>query len=588
MPSPSALWLLRCYFRSRPTPHLLITKRFRGEERWSSQGGAPNVPEKWRVAVAKQKLRDSKKPRIEKDPLQGMSHHVLGQRFSLFTTHPSSPGSPIFSPDGTHIFSKLQAFLRAQYPCEGFQEVITPTIYKKGLWEQSGHWENYKDDMFTVRGRGAQGEVAGKEIGEDEEYGLKPMNCPGHCLLFQSERRSYRDLPIRYADFSPLHRNEISGALSGMTRLRRFHQDDGHIFCRPEQVEEEITKTLKFVLTVYQLFDLGKIQFRLSTRPQQQSGGGFIGTEEEWDRAESQLSRALQNSGQEVIIQKGGGAFYGPKIDILVKDYNLKEHQTATIQLDFQLPRRLGLEYHCPAPELEAKGIPTKERDAESMRRSGVLPPILIHRAVLGSLERFMALMIERYRGNWPFWISPRQLIILTVTTNEEVLEYAKNAVRIITTPPGGQGYHQQDQKQKQPQHRPLHAHSFTVHTDFSDRSIAKKVQEARLKRYNMIGIIGQKNLKMGNNNNNPGGYGGGGGGGNNGSGGGGGGGKIDLSFGGQSKLVNTWDVIEKVLPGSQSPVQKLGAHVYRGMPGVQMPPEMCRDLMEKLTEAYL
>lgn len=552
MPSPSALWLLRCYFRSRPTPHL-ISKRFRGEDSWSSQ--SPNV-EKWRVAVAKQKAKDSKKP-IEKDPLQGMSHHVLGQRFSLFTTHPSSPGSPIFTPDGTHIFSKLQAFLRAQYPREGFQEVITPTIYKKGLWEQSGHWENYKDDMFTVRGRGAQGEVAGKEIGDDEEYGLKPMNCPGHCLLFQSERRSYRDLPIRYADFSPLHRNEISGALSGMTRLRRFHQDDGHIFCRPEQVEEEITKTLKFVMTVYQLFDLGKIQFRLSTRPQK---SGFVGTEEEWDRAESQLSSALQNSGQEVIYQKGGGAFYGPKIDIMVKDYNLKEHQTATIQLDFQLPRRLGLEYHCPAPDLEAQGIQIKKRGAESMRRSGVLAPVLIHRAVLGSLERFMALMIERYRGNWPFWISPRQLIILTVTTNEEVLEYAKKAVKIITTPPG-----EEQQNQEQKNHRPLHAHSFTVHTDFSDRSIAKKVQEARLKRYNMIGIIGEKNLMEKKT-----------------------GGKIDLSFGGQSKLVNTWDIIEKVLPGSQSPVQKLGAHVYRGMPGVQMNPEMCRELMEKLSEGYL
>lgn len=565
MPSPSALWLLRCYLRSRPRPHLTI-KRFRGEVRGLQAPRVVNV-EKWRLAIAKQKERDSNKA-VEKDPLAGMSHRDLGQRFSLFTTHPSSPGSPIFSPDGTHIFSKLQAFLRAQYPREGFQEVITPSIYKKGLWEQSGHWENYKNDMFTVRGRGAQGQVAGKEIGDDEEYGLKPMNCPGHCLLFQSERRSYRDLPIRYADFSPLHRNEISGALSGMTRLRRFHQDDGHIFCRPEQVEEEITKTLNFVLTVYHLFDLGKIQFRLSTRPET----GFVGTEEEWARAESQLRQALQNSGQEVIYQKGGGAFYGPKIDIMVKDYNLKEHQTATIQLDFQLPRRLGLEYHCPAPELEAQGIPTKERDAESMNRSGVLAPVLIHRAVLGSLERFMALMIERYRGNWPFWISPRQMIILTVTMNEEVLEFAKRACETIRTAAAAAAPPPQTQPLPHHHHhhhhycssmlRPLHAQDFTVHTDFSDRSIAKKVQEARLKRYNIIGIIGQKNL---NNH-----------------------GKIDLSFGGQSKLVSTWDVIEKVLPGSQSPVQKLGAHVYRGMPGVQMKPEMCRQLMEKLTEGYL
>lgn len=545
MPSPSSLWLLRCSFRSRPTPHL-STKRFRGEYQWDHVPKKQPHLERWQLAVARHKEKDRDKPG-EKDPLEGVSHHVLGQRFSLFTTHPSSPGSPIFSPDGTHIFSKLQAFLRAQYPREGFQEVITPTIYKKGLWEQSGHWENYKDDMFTVTGRGAQGKVAGKEIGDDEEYGLKPMNCPGHCLLFQSERRSYRDLPIRYADFSPLHRNEISGALSGMTRLRRFHQDDGHIFCRPEQVEEEITNTLKFVLMVYKLFDLGRIQFRLSTRPET----GFVGTEEEWDVAESQLSAALDNFGREVIYQKGGGAFYGPKIDIIVKDYNLKEHQTATIQLDFQLPRRLGLEYHSPAPALEAQGIPIENRDAESMRRAGVLAPVLIHRAVLGSLERFMALMIERYRGNWPFWISPRQMIILTVTTNEEVLTFAKAAVGTITSAP-------------QPHYcmRPLDAQDFTVHTDFSDRSIAKKLQDAKLKRYNIIGIIGQKNLKNE--------------------------GKIDLSFHGQSKLVNSWDVIEKVLPGSQSPVQKLAAHVYRGMPGVQMTPKMCRQVMEKLSEEYL
>lgn len=545
MPSPSALWLLRCFFRSRLTPPL-STKRFRGDYQWVRAPKEEKNLEGWQVAVAKHKERDRSKP-VEKDPLEGISHHVLGQRFSLFTTHPSSPGSPIFSPDGTHIFSKLQAFLRAQYPREGIQEVITPTIYKKGLWEQSGHWENYKDDMFAVTGRGAQGKVAGKEIGDDEEYGLKPMNCPGHCLLFQSERRSYRDLLIRYADFSPLHRNEISGALSGMTRLRRFHQDDGHIFCRPEQVEEEITNTLKFVLTVYKFFDLGRIHFRLSTRPET----GCVGSQEEWARAESQLRAALENSGMEVIYQKGGGAFYGPKIDIIVKDYNLKEHQTATIQLDFQLPRRLGLEYHSPAPELEAQGIPVENRDAESMRRAGVLTPVLIHRAVLGSLERFMALMIERYRGNWPFWISPRQMIILTVTTNEEVLSYAKAAVQTINSVP-----------QKHHCMRPLDAQDFTVHTDFSDRSISKKVQEAKLKRYNIIGIIGQKNLKNE--------------------------GKIDLSFHGQSKLVNSWDVIEKVLPGSQSPVQKLAAHVYRGMPGVQMTPEMCRQVMEKLSEKYL
>lgn len=187
MPSPSALWLLRCFFRSRLTPPL-STKRFRGDYQWVRAPKEEKNLEGWQAAVAKHKERDRSKP-VEKDPLEGISHHVLGQRFSLFTTHPSSPGSPIFSPDGTHIFSKLQAFLRAQYPREGIQEVITPTIYKKGLWEQSGHWENYKDDMFAVTGRGAQGKVAGKEIGDDEEYGLKPMNCPGHSTVPKRETK---------------------------------------------------------------------------------------------------------------------------------------------------------------------------------------------------------------------------------------------------------------------------------------------------------------------------------------------------------------------------------------------------------------
>lgn len=334
--------------------------------------------------------------------------------------------------------------------------------------------------MFDVRGRGAAGTGESKEIGEDEEFGLKPMNCPGHCLLFKSQKRSYRDLPIRYADFSPLHRNEVSGALSGLTRVRRFHQDDGHIFCRPIQVREEIERTLEFVGMVYGTFELGPYKLVLSTRPKE----SYIGEVEEWDRAEAQLKEALDRSGREWETNEGDGAFYGPKIDIILRDSDGKEHQTATIQLDFQLPQRFALEYQAPAPELEAKGISTTE--SAVLEQSGMVTPVIIHRAILGSLERFMALLIEHYKGRWPFWLSPRQAIILTVDDSKEVLSTARSIVEKLTAPSG----------LKKP--RALQAPTFIVDTDYSPRSIAKKVSEAKRMRYNFIMVLGKRNMADG------------------------------------------------------------------------------------------
>ncbi|MCJ1281134.1 hypothetical protein MMC26_000452 [Xylographa opegraphella] len=414
-------------------------------------------------------------------PTPTSDHRTLGTALDLFSTSRFSPGSPLFHPDGAHVFQKLQSFLRAQYVTFGFREVITPTIYKQSLWELSGHWENYKDDMFEVTGRGAAGGIAdGKkiEIGEDEKYGLKPMNCPGHCLLFKSQKRSFRDLPIRYADFSALHRNEISGALSGLTRVRRFHQDDGHIFCRPSQIGEEITKTLQFVGLVYGTFGLGPYKLVLSTRPKDQ----FMGTVEEWDRAEAQLTEALNKSGREWVVNEGDGAFYGPKIDIILKDSDRKEHQTATIQLDFQLPQRFGLTYQAPAPDLESKGLTTT--DPELLAHSGDVIPVIIHRAILGSLERFMALLIEHYRGRWPFWLSPRQGIILVVGEDKRVTDYAEKVVNVVNR------LRANDDK---PRPRPLSAAHFTIDIDSSGRSIAKKLAEAKSKRYNLIFVVGPK-----------------------------------------------------------------------------------------------
>jgi threonyl-tRNA synthetase len=396
----------------------------------------------------------------------------------------------------------LTTFLRDQYAHFGFQEVITPTIYKKSLWEKSGHWENYAEDMFSVTGRGASGENEGRQIGEDEEYGLKPMNCPGHCLIFASKQRSYRDLPIRYADFSPLHRNETSGALSGLTRVRRFHQDDGHIFCRPSQIREEISQTLDFVRLAYEVFQLGPYRLALSTRPK----GNFIGTVEEWDSAELALRESLDASGQEWTVNEEDGAFYGPKIDIILKDSDSIEHQTATIQLDFQLPKRFELEYKAPAPELEQKGLTTT--DPELLRKEGSVTPVLIHRAILGSVERFMALLIEHYNGRWPFWLSPRPAIILTVNDEESVVKYARGAqeklqrnglpsyLRAPASDPEFSPIHPIEAPNGLPWARAPHHMNLVVDLDDSARSVKKKISEAKRKRYSLIIVVGNKNVE--------------------------------------------------------------------------------------------
>jgi threonyl-tRNA synthetase len=379
------------------------------------------------------------------------------------------------------MFNKLTNFLRAQYEQFGFQEVITPTIYKKSLWEKSGHWQNYADDMYAVTGRGASGEKEGRQIGEDEEYGLKPMNCPGHCLIFASKLRTYRDLPIRYADFSPLHRNEVHGALSGLTRVRRFHQDDGHIFCRPSQIVQEISRTLDFVRMTYAVLGLGPYRLALSTRPKDK----FIGSVEEWDNAEAGLKLSLKASGQKWTINEGDGAFYGPKIDIILKDANGKEHQTATIQLDFQLPKRFGLEYQAPAPAFEQKGLTTDE--PELLAVQGPVTPVMIHRAVLGSVERLMALLIEHYNGLWPFWLNPRQVVILTLKDSEEVLAAADKAKEAIT------GI---DENFRTNEGAVFPGERISVDIDSSAIPLGKKIAAAKKKRYAVIAIVGDRDLK--------------------------------------------------------------------------------------------
>jgi threonyl-tRNA synthetase len=449
----------------------------------------------------------------------------------LYTTSPYSPGSPLFDPEGSYIFNRLLSFLRAQYPIQGFTEVITPNIYKKSLWQVSGHWDNYADDMFSVRGRAkrplidsgpqpsslkaqvsdqntqvqAQAQTVLDNEGEYEEFGLKPMNCPGHCLLFATGKHSYRDLPIRYADFSALHRNEVSGSLTGLTRVRRFHQDDGHIFCRQDQIQSEIERALSFVRLVYSnvfRFAFPELRFVLSTRPEQD----YIGDIETWNKAENQLRTALDASGTPWSLNEHDGAFYGPKIDITVRDPHVegKWHQTATIQLDFQLPQRFGLRYQSALPQPALQDVNATDSGSASTPTS-METPVLIHRAVFGSIERFMALLLsscEHSTNPLPLWLHPKPLAILTVNTDPQVVAYA-NLLRDelsfgILAPPGSANDPTLSQPLYQTQLYPLNTTYIPITLDASPRSLGKKKREAIKSGYAMIAVVGDRDIKQG------------------------------------------------------------------------------------------
>lgn len=427
-----------------------------------------------------------------KPPTPPADHRQISVEQDLFLTSEYSPGSPIFLPNGAFIFNKLCEFMRNQLVNFGFQEVITPLIYKKSLWERSGHWALYAEDMYAVTGRSASKD-GDLESGKDneagsEEYGLKPMNCPGHCLIFSSKLRSYRDLPLRYADHSSLHRNEISGALSGLTRVRRFHQDDGHIFCRPMQIQEEIARCLQFINVTYKCLGLGPFRLALSTRPL----NGSIGSEVEWENAETALKSALEASGQAWIIQEGDGAFYGPKIDVILTDSDGKQHQTATIQLDFQLPRRFNLEYQAPAPQVEQRGETTS--DPELLAKQGPVAPVMIHRAVFGSVERMMALLTEHHNGRWPFWLNPRPVTIITTSDEASVVQKAHEVRHALcdTTPWESMA----DASVSSDAHllRP-YSPMGQVYVDASPRSVGKKIQEAKQQRSPVVIVVGPREL---------------------------------------------------------------------------------------------
>ncbi|XP_050966800.1 threonine--tRNA ligase 1, cytoplasmic [Labeo rohita] len=357
-------------------------------------------------------------------------HRKLGREQDLFFFHDLSPGSCFFLPKGAYIYNTLIEFIRSEYRKRGFQEVVTPNIYNSKLWQTSGHWQHYSENMFSF------------EV-EKEIFALKPMNCPGHCLMFDHRPRSWRELPLRMADFGVLHRNELSGALTGLTRVRRFQQDDAHIFCSMDQIESEIKGCLNFLRTVYDVFGF-TFKLNLSTRPEK-----FLGEPEVWDQAERQLENSLNDFGENWVLNPGDGAFYGPKIDIQIKDAIGRYHQCATIQLDFQLPIRFNLTF--------------VSHDGDDKKR-----PVIIHRAILGSVERMIAILTENYGGKWPLWLSPRQVMVVPVGPTCE--EYAQRV--------------QQE----------FHKVGLMTDVDLDPGStLNKKIRNAQLAQYNFILVVGEK-----------------------------------------------------------------------------------------------
>lgn len=410
-----------------------------------------SFPDKKQMAEHKKFLEEAAK----------RDHRKIGKDQELFLFNEFSPGSAMWLPHGTRIYNTLQAFIREEYWKRGYNEVITPNMFNAEVWKTSGHWDYYKDDMFTF---GV----------EKDTFALKPMNCPGHCLMFAHRERSHRELPWRVADFGVLHRNEASGALSGLTRVRRFQQDDAHIFCREDQIGDEIANMFDFLNCVYGLFGFN-FKLKLSTRPDK-----FMGKRETWDAAEAKLKTALEEFVPGAWeLNEGDGAFYGPKIDVTISDCLRRDWQCATIQLDFQLPQNFGLEYMTSEMVTKPKGEEDKPKIEEPKKKAepvdpnakkervikpltpGCARPIIIHRAIAGSFERFAAILMEHYGGKWPFWLSPRQILVIPVGVG--FYEYAQEVQAIFKK-----------------------EHMF-VDIDLSGNTLQKKIRTGQLSQYNFI-----------------------------------------------------------------------------------------------------
>ena len=361
-------------------------------------------------------------------------HRKIGKALDLYHMQEEAPGMVFWHNDGWTIFRELETFVRTKLKEYDYQEVKGPFMMDRVLWEKTGHWQNYGDLMFTTQS-------------ENREYAIKPMNCPGHVQIFNQGLKSYRDLPIRMAEFGSCHRNEPSGSLHGLMRVRGFTQDDAHIFCTEDQIESEVTSCIKMVYDIYSTFGFQNIQVKLSTRPEKR-----IGADDMWDRAEAGLAAALAHNGLEYEIQEGEGAFYGPKIEFALRDCLDREWQCGTIQLDFALPGRLNASYVAE----------------DNDRRT----PVMIHRAILGSIERFIGIITEEYAGFFPAWLAPVQAIVMNITDSQA--DYVQKVVKQLSDA------------------------GLRVKADLRNEKVGFKIREHTLRRVPYMLVCGDKEIAEG------------------------------------------------------------------------------------------
>jgi threonyl-tRNA synthetase len=361
-------------------------------------------------------------------------HRRLAKQLDLLHLQDEAPGMIFWHPKGWIVWQQIEQYMRQKFVEYGYQEVRTPAVMDRSLWEKSGHWDNYRDNMFTT-------------ASENRDYAVKPMNCPGHVQIFNSGLHSYRDLPLRLAEFGACHRNEPSGALHGIMRVRAFTQDDAHIFCTEDQIEAEVADFIVMLQKCYADFGFNDVLVKLSTRPDKR-----VGSDESWDKAEAALAAALDKNGLAYDLQAGEGAFYGPKIEFTLKDTLGRLWQCGTIQLDFNLPARLGAEFV----------------DEDNSRK----PPVMLHRAILGSMERFIGILIEHHAGNFPLWLAPVQVMVMNIS--EHQAEYAQKVTQA------------------------LRQAGIRAVSDLSNNKITYKIREHSLQKLPYQVVVGDKEVETG------------------------------------------------------------------------------------------
>ena len=393
---------------------------------WRGDSSKKMLQRLYAISYPTQEELDAYVERLEE--AKKRDHRKIGKEMDLFAIYDEGPGFPFFMPKGMVIRNELEKYWRAEHTKRGYDEIRTPLILSEQLWRTSGHWDHYKDNMYFTKIDG-------------DDYAIKPMNCPGSLLAYKRRMWSYRDLPIRMAEMGQVHRHELSGALHGLMRVRTFTQDDAHIYMLPEQIKDEIIGVTKFIDDVYSLFGF-KYHIELSTRPE-----NSMGTDEEWAMAEDALRTAMEQTGVPFVVNEGDGAFYGPKLDFHLEDSIGRTWQCGTIQLDLQLPQRFDITY--------------VGADGEKHR------PIMIHRVIFGSIERFIGILTEHFAGKFPLWLAPVQVKLLTVT--EKFADYAKEV------------------------EKELKALGIRVESDIRNEKIGYKLREARNERVSYIAVIGEK-----------------------------------------------------------------------------------------------